>query len=81
MQYMKETLTVRVESETRESIDAIAEATSRDRSFVINEALSAYIDVYRWQVEHIQTAIKEADAGRFVPDNEVKRRIRRLKKQ
>jgi RHH-type rel operon transcriptional repressor/antitoxin RelB len=78
---MKETLTVRVESETRESIDAIAEATDRDRSFVINEALSAYIDVYRWQVEHIQAAIREADAGRFVPESEVKRRITRLKKQ
>ena len=78
---MKETLTVRVESETRESIDAIAQATDRDRSFVINEALAAYIDVYRWQVEHIQAAIREADAGRFVPEAEVKRRIRRLKKQ
>jgi predicted transcriptional regulator len=77
---MKETLTVRVEPETRESIDAIAEATNRDRSFVINEALSAYIDVYRWQVEHIQAAISKADAGRFVPDAEVERRIRRLKK-
>jgi predicted transcriptional regulator len=78
---MKETLTVRVESETRESIDAIAEATNRDRSFVINEALSAYIDIYRWQIEHIQAAIREADADRFVPEAEVKRRIRRLKKQ
>jgi predicted transcriptional regulator len=48
----------------RESIDAIAEATNRDRSFVINEALSGYIDVYRWQVEHIQDAIREADAGK-----------------
>ena len=75
MRYMKETITVRVESETRESIDAIAEATNRDRSFVINEALSAYIDVYRWQVEHIQDAIREADAGRFVPDAEVERRM------
>jgi predicted transcriptional regulator len=78
---MKETLTVRVESQTRESIDAIAEATNRDRSFVINEAISAYIEVYRWQVEHIQAAIREADAGRFVPEAEVKRRIRRLKRQ
>ena len=81
MQYMKETLTVRVESATRESIDAIAEATNRDRSFVINEALSAYIDVYRWQVEHIRAAIAEADAGRFVPEAEVRQRIRRLKKR
>ena len=78
---MKETLTVRVESETRESIDAIAEATNRDRSFVINEALSAYIDLHRWQVEHIQAAIREADADRFVPAAEVKRRISRLKKR
>jgi predicted transcriptional regulator len=78
---MKETLTVRVESETRESIDAIAEATNRNRSFVINEALSAYIDVYRWQVKHIQAGIREADVGRFVPEAEVKRRIKRLKKE
>lgn len=78
---MKETLTVRVESETRDFLDAIAEATDRDRSFIINEALSAYIDVYRWQVKHIQAAIREADAGRFVPDAEARQRIRRLKKR
>jgi predicted transcriptional regulator len=78
---VKETLTVRVEAETRESIDAIAEATNRDRSFVINEALSAYVEIYRWQVEHIRAAIREADAGRFVSKSEVQRRIARLKKQ
>lgn len=74
-------LTVRVEPETRESIDAIAEATNRDRSFIINEALSAYIDVYRWQVEHIHAAIREADAGRFVPEAEAERRIRRREQE
>src|SRR2546428_10292142 len=61
MYYMvKETMTVRIEPETRDALDAIAASLDRDRSFVVNEALAAYIDTHRWQVEHIQHGLREA---------------------
>jgi len=76
----KETLTVRIETETREALDAIAEALDRDRSHVVNEALAAYIDIHQWQVEHIRKGLREADSGKFVSRSEVKRVVARLRK-
>ena len=75
------TVTVRIEPDTRQALDDIAAALDRDRSHVINEALAAYIDIHRWQVEHIRQGLREADAGKFVPDDEVERTIRRIRRR
>jgi predicted transcriptional regulator len=53
----------RTEASTIEALDKLAEAFDRDRSYVINRALEAYLEVYRWQVDHIAKAKAEADAG------------------
>ena len=77
----KEALTVRIEPETREALDAIAAALDRDRSHVINEALAAYVETPQWQVRHIRQGLREARAGKFVSDKEVKRVIARLRRK
>ena len=64
MHYMlKETLTVRIHPETRKALDAIAAAVDRDRSHVVNEALTAYVETHRWQMDHIRQGLREAEAG------------------
>jgi predicted transcriptional regulator len=40
----KETLTVRVQPETRRALDAIAQSLNRDRSDVVNNALAAFVE-------------------------------------
>jgi predicted transcriptional regulator len=77
----KETLTVRVESKTRDALDALAAALDRDRSFVINEALNAFIETHDWHVAHIQAGLRQAESGAFVPDVEVKRVLNRLRRK
>ena len=77
----RETVTVRMEPKTRQTLDAIAAVLERDRSHVINEALVAYIDVHRWQVEHIRKGLREADAGQFAPDAEVEQTIQRIRQR
>ena len=77
----KETLTVRIEAETREALDAIAEALDRDRSHVVNAALAAYVETHRWQAQHIRQGLREAESGRFVADKEVKKVISRLRRE
>jgi predicted transcriptional regulator len=76
-----QTLTVRITPETREALDAIAASLDRDRSFVVKEALSAYVDTHRWQVDHIRQGLREAEAGRFASPAEVKRAISRLRRR
>jgi predicted transcriptional regulator len=77
----REIMTVRVEPRTRKALDGIASALDRDRSYVVNEALQSYIDVQKWQIDHIQQGLREATAGRFVPKAEVSRVIRRLRRK
>jgi predicted transcriptional regulator len=77
----RETMTVRVEPRTRKELDGIAAALDRDRSYVVNEALKAYIDVHQWQIEHIQQGLREANAGKFASAGKVKRVITRLRRK
>ncbi|MCU1337169.1 MAG: CopG domain protein DNA-binding domain protein [Bryobacterales bacterium] len=74
-------MTVRVEPRMRKELDGIAAALERDRSYVVNEALKAYIDVHQWQLDHIRQGLREADAGKFASEGEVKRVINRLRRK
>lgn len=60
-----------------ETLDDIAEALDRDRSYVLNEAIAAYLELYQWQVRHIKEGLKQADAGEFATDREVAKALRR----
>jgi predicted transcriptional regulator len=77
----KETLTSRVESKTRDALDALAAALERDRSFVMNEALNAFIETHNWHLAHIEEGLRQADSGEFVPDAKVKRVLTRLRRK
>lgn len=55
-------ITVRVKPATRKRLDAIALATRRTTSLVIEEALDQYLDVNEWQIKGIQEALAEADS-------------------
>jgi predicted transcriptional regulator len=77
----KETLTVRVQPETRKALDAIAQALDQDRSQVVNDALEAYVETHRWQTEHIRQGLREAEAGKFVGEKDVKKVLARLRRK
>ena len=77
----RSSLTVRIPTETRNALDAVASALDRDRSYVVNEALSAYLDTHRWQVEHIRQGLREAQAGAFVSAAGVSKVVRRLRRK
>lgn len=67
----------RAEASKIGSLDAIAAALDRDRSYVLNEAISAYLELYQWQMEHIKEGLKQADAGEFATGAEVAKALRR----
>ena len=67
----------RVDSKKVDALDSIAEALDRDRSYVLNEAISAYLELYQWQMNHIKEGIKQADVGQFATGEEVRRALRR----
>ena len=68
---MSNTVTIRLEETTKNKLEKLADATHRSRSFLAAEAIKAYVDSNEWQINEIQAAITEADAGDFASDAEV----------
>jgi RHH-type transcriptional regulator, rel operon repressor / antitoxin RelB len=65
-------LTLRVSNKTKTKLNKLAEATQRSKSYLAAEAIERYLEVEAWQIKEIQQAIKEADIGDFVSDDEFK---------
>jgi predicted transcriptional regulator len=76
----RETISFRLDTTKRQALDAIARAHDRDRTYVLNEAIDAYLDVHRWQIEHIKEGVRQADAGQFANDSEVASAFSRWRK-
>lgn len=57
-------------------LDTLAASLDRDRSYVLNEALTAYVELYRWQMEHIKEGLRQADEGEFAPDDDIDRALK-----
>jgi predicted transcriptional regulator len=74
----KENITFRIDSSKKAVLDALAKGINRDRSYILNEAVAAYLEMYQWQIEEIQKGIAEADAGDFASDEEVKATFAKL---
>lgn len=69
----KVNVTIRMDAEEVAFLDKLAGITDRDRSYLIKQAVSEYIALQRWQVEEIEKALQEADAGEFATEKEVRR--------
>lgn len=76
----RETISFRLESEKRKALDAAALVLDRDRTYILNEAIDTYLEIHRWQMEHIQKGLRQADAGKFATEAEMKATFSRRKK-
>lgn len=69
------TVSFRIDSDKVEALDKIAATMKRDRSFLLNEAVDAYLE---WSAEferQVREGMKAAREGRFVEHEEVLRRM------
>ena len=67
------TITVRVSTELRDRLEAIAKETRRSKSFLSNEAIERYVESEEEYIESIKQAMKEMDEGHWVSHEEVMR--------
>ena len=65
-------ISARVDEQTAKKLAMLAEATSRSKSFLVSEAVQAYVENQVWQIEAIKEGIAQADKGNFASDDEVK---------
>ncbi|MGA2631302.1 MAG: ribbon-helix-helix protein, CopG family [Terriglobia bacterium] len=76
----KTTINFRLDADKREALDSIAEVTDRDRSYVLNEAIDAYLDAHQWQIEHIKNGLRQAQGGQFASEKEVAKAFARWRR-
>ena len=69
--HMSTTLSVRIDIDTKNRLEALAKRARRSKSFLAAEAIAAFVEAESWQLEEIQTGIKELDEGRGVPHKDV----------
>jgi predicted transcriptional regulator len=63
-------VTVRVAARKVAALDELASHQNRDRSYLINEAIDQYLSRQQWMLAEGRKAVAEADAGRFLGDEE-----------
>lgn len=66
------TINVRLPETLYDQIEELAKATERTKSFLTIDALTRYVEREAWQIRDIHEGIKEADAGEFATDDQVK---------
>jgi predicted transcriptional regulator len=61
----KALLTVRMDEDRLQALDKLAKGLDRDRTYVVTQAIDAFLDVQKWQIEYIEEAMREAQAGKL----------------
>ncbi len=65
-------ITTRLDKETIEKLEKLADATKRSKSFLVAEAVDRYLHEQDWQVSAIKEGLQQAEKGQFAADNEVR---------
>lgn len=68
---MTETLSIRLDSTTKQRLEALARHSKRSKSFLAAEAIAAYVAQEEWQLGEIHAAIGELEAGQAISHEKV----------
>ena len=74
----EKTISFRAVAEKIEALDSLAAAQDRPRSYLINEAITNYIELHAYQDALVRKGLEEMRKGRVVSHEEV---VKRLKKK
>ena len=55
-------ISLRIEPEIKTRLEKLARVTRRSKSFLVEDALEAYLGVNEWQIRGIMEAMQEADS-------------------
>ena len=78
---MDKTVSFRADSRKVKTLDALAAAQQRDRSYLLNEAIDHYLDLQQYHIRLIEEGIREADAGELVDHEQVSKLVTKLRRR
>ena len=68
---MTDTLSIRIDADTKQRLDALAERSNRSKSFLAAEAIARYIEAEEWQLSEIQAGIDDMERGHAISHDKV----------
>jgi predicted transcriptional regulator len=68
----KQTVSFRLASDKVSALDSLAASLDRDRTYLLSEAVQAYLETQEWHLEQIEAGIADADAGHLIEHRKVK---------
>jgi predicted transcriptional regulator len=77
----KQTVSFRLASDKVSALDELADSLDRDRTYLLGEAVQAYLDTQTWQLQQIRAGVADADAGRVIDHRKVKAMATRWKRR
>jgi RHH-type rel operon transcriptional repressor/antitoxin RelB len=69
--HMSETLSVRIDADTKKRLDTLSKRSKRSKSFLASEAIAAYVESEEWQFGEIDAGIADLDSGLDVSHEKV----------
>lgn len=71
-------MSFRISSEAVDTLDALAEAMDRDRSYLLNEAVDRYLELNEYHIKLIKKGLRAAKEGKLVSHADVKKLISKM---
>ena len=68
---MTETLSIRIDTETKRRLQALSKCSKRTTSFLAAEAIAAYVESEEWQLAELRAGIAELESGQEVSHEKV----------
>lgn len=80
MSSTEKTISFRAVAEKIDALDSLAAALDRSRSYLINEAITNYIESQAYQDALVRKGLEEMREGRVVSHEEVVKRVKRARR-
>ena len=77
MSNTEKTISFRADAEKIAALDSLAAAQDRPRSYLINEAITNYIELHAYQDALMRKGLEDMRKGRVVSHEEVVNRLKR----
>ena len=77
MSTSEKTISFRADAEKIDTLDSLAAAQDRPRSYLINEAITNYIELHAYHDALVQKGLEEMRKGRVVSHEQVVRGLKR----
>jgi predicted transcriptional regulator len=72
----EKTISFRADAEKIDALDSLAAAQDRPRSYLINEAITNYIQLHAYQDALVRKGLEDMRRGRVVSHEEVVKRLK-----